>query len=212
MWILYVRDMCIIREAVRQRKALSRTSSNILLNSVQPYNYQPINNRLKLQAPRFSDCDEHNLTIKESQQESHSEVSELEVSVSQCQRNPITILNIIIIIIIVYQWINDDVCVCVCVWIYMFVCNVKAKSDYSHALRKKNEHAKSITKNPAIKSTNNDAIHNVHMCMKLSELSRIGWYDMLNLMKKIHTNQIKNRKNRFEAFHSQNFIKLSADF
>lgn len=68
------------REAVRQRKALSRTSSNILLNSVQPYNYQPINNRLKLQAPRFSDCDENNLTIKESQQESHSEVSELEVS------------------------------------------------------------------------------------------------------------------------------------
>lgn len=67
------------REAVRQRKALSRTSSNILLNSVQPYNYQPIN-RLKLQAPRFSDCDEHNLTIKELQQESHSEISELEVS------------------------------------------------------------------------------------------------------------------------------------
>lgn len=71
------------REAIRQRKALSRTSSNILLNSVhlqnQPYNYQPINNRLKLQTPRFSDCNEQNLTIKESHQESHSEVSELEV-------------------------------------------------------------------------------------------------------------------------------------
>lgn len=47
----------------------------------QPYNYQPINNRLKLQTPRFSDCDENNLTIKEAQQESHSEVSDLEVCV-----------------------------------------------------------------------------------------------------------------------------------
>ncbi|XP_070490818.1 octopamine receptor beta-3R-like isoform X2 [Chironomus tepperi] len=80
----------IFKEAVRQRKALSRTSSNILLNSVhlqnQPYNYQPINNRLKLQTPRFSDCDENNLTIKEAQQESHSEVSELEVpAILLCQ-------------------------------------------------------------------------------------------------------------------------------
>ncbi|KAG5673807.1 hypothetical protein PVAND_003823 [Polypedilum vanderplanki] len=80
----------IFKEAVRQRKALSRTSSNILLNSVhlqnQPYNYQPINNRLKLQTPRFSDCDEQNLTIKEAHQESHSEVSELEVpAILLCQ-------------------------------------------------------------------------------------------------------------------------------
>lgn len=88
------------REAIRQRKALSRTSSNILLNSVQPYNYQPINNRLKLQAPRFSDCDEHNLTIKESQQESHSEVSELEVS---AERIPLQYLY--------YHYGDDEMCV-----------------------------------------------------------------------------------------------------
>lgn len=90
------------REAIRQRKALSRTSSNILLNSVQPYNYQPINNRLKLQAPRFSDCDEHNLTIKESQQESHSEVSELEVS---AERIPLQYLY--------YHYGDDEMCICV---------------------------------------------------------------------------------------------------
>ena len=72
------------REAVRQRKALSRTSSNILLNSVhlqnQSYNYQPSNNRMKLQNSRPSDCEEPNLVVKESHQESHSEVSELEVN------------------------------------------------------------------------------------------------------------------------------------
>lgn len=71
------------REAVRQRKALSRTSSNILLNSVhlqnQPYNYTPTNNRMKFNVPRHSDCDEPNLIIKESQQECYSEISELEV-------------------------------------------------------------------------------------------------------------------------------------
>lgn len=73
------------REAVRQRKALSRTSSNILLNSVhlqnQSYNYQPsnINNRTKVQNTRSSDCDEPNLVIKESHHESHSEISDLEV-------------------------------------------------------------------------------------------------------------------------------------
>lgn len=70
------------REAVRQRKALSRTSSNILLNSVQnqSYNYQPSNNRMKVQNARPSDCEEPNLTIKEFQQESHSEISDLEVN------------------------------------------------------------------------------------------------------------------------------------
>jgi hypothetical protein len=70
------------REAVRQRKALSRTSSNILLNSVhlqnQSYNYQPTNNRMKVHNGRPSDCEEPNLMIKE-QQESHSEISDLEV-------------------------------------------------------------------------------------------------------------------------------------
>lgn len=74
------------REAIRQRKALSRTSSNILLNSVhlqnQPYNYTPPNNRLKAyNVPRHSSDCEPNLIIKESQQECHSEISELEVIV-----------------------------------------------------------------------------------------------------------------------------------
>lgn len=75
------------REAVRQRKALSRTSSNILLNSVhlqnQPYSCQPSNNRARSynnNGPRHSECDEPNLIIKESQQECHSEISELEVN------------------------------------------------------------------------------------------------------------------------------------
>jgi hypothetical protein len=74
----------IHREALRQRKALSRTSSNILLNSVhlqnQSCNYQPSNNRMKVQNARPSDCEEPNLVIKESQQESHSEISDLEVN------------------------------------------------------------------------------------------------------------------------------------
>lgn len=84
----YLSCVCVsvyIREAVRQRKALSRTSSNILLNSVhlqnQSCNYQPSNNRMKIQNARASDCEEPNLIIKESQQESHSEISDLEVSV-----------------------------------------------------------------------------------------------------------------------------------
>jgi len=75
----------VSREAVRQRKALSRTSSNILLNSVQnQYNYQPPNNRpARMQNVRASDCDDElNLTIKEVQQESHSEVSDLEACLS----------------------------------------------------------------------------------------------------------------------------------
>ncbi|CRK89463.1 CLUMA_CG003204, isoform A [Clunio marinus] len=79
----------IFKEALRQRKALSRTSSNILLNSVhlqnQSYNYQPPNNRLKLQNSRPSDCQEPNLIIKESQQESHSEISDLDLPAILCQ-------------------------------------------------------------------------------------------------------------------------------
>lgn len=81
--VLHCNFLSVYREAVRQRKALSRTSSNILLNSVhlqnQSYNYQPSNNRAKVQNARASDCDEPNLIIKESQQESHSEISDLEV-------------------------------------------------------------------------------------------------------------------------------------
>jgi hypothetical protein len=122
------------REAVRQRKALSRTSSNILLNSVQPYNYQPINNRLKLQAPRFSDCDEHNLTIKESQQESHSEISELEVSTKNMYRN--------------YTTPHFDQ-----LWFACLSCVYMMWSDYSYDdVNATKKHAKFISNRPETKS------------------------------------------------------------
>jgi hypothetical protein len=69
------------REAVRQRKALSRTSSNILLNSVHLHNqssslnpHHLTNNHL-----RTSDCDLES-TNKDIQLDTHSELSDLDVS------------------------------------------------------------------------------------------------------------------------------------
>lgn len=84
--------MC--REAVRQRKALSRTSSNILLNSVQINNasntlhanhhhhnhhHQHLHHRNH--HLRASDCD-LGIDIKDIQHDTHSELSDLDVSTS----------------------------------------------------------------------------------------------------------------------------------
>ncbi|XP_053698595.1 octopamine receptor beta-3R-like [Sabethes cyaneus] len=72
----------IYKEAVRQRKALSRTSSNILLNSVQinnsntlHANYHHRNHHL-----RASDCD-FGIDMKDIQHDTHSELSDLDVPV-----------------------------------------------------------------------------------------------------------------------------------
>jgi len=62
------------REAIRQRKALSRTSSNILLNSVHMgHTQQPTN----LSYLHPSDCD---LNATSAREETHSALSNLEVS------------------------------------------------------------------------------------------------------------------------------------
>ncbi|XP_055551238.1 octopamine receptor beta-3R-like isoform X2 [Wyeomyia smithii] len=72
----------IYKEAIRQRKALSRTSSNILLNSVQinnsntlHANYHHRNHHL-----RASDCD-FGIDMKDIQHDTHSELSDLDVPV-----------------------------------------------------------------------------------------------------------------------------------
>uniref|UniRef100_A0A182K3V5 G-protein coupled receptors family 1 profile domain-containing protein n=1 Tax=Anopheles christyi TaxID=43041 RepID=A0A182K3V5_9DIPT len=80
----------IYKEAVRQRKALSRTSSNILLNSVQINNasntlhanhhhnhHQHLHHRNH--HLRASDCD-LGIDIKDIQHDTHSELSDLDVS------------------------------------------------------------------------------------------------------------------------------------
>lgn len=84
----------LCREAVRQRKALSRTSSNILLNSVQINNasntlhanhhhhnhhHQHLHHRNH--HLRASDCD-LGIDIKDIQHDTHSELSDLDVSTS----------------------------------------------------------------------------------------------------------------------------------
>lgn len=60
------------REAVRQRKALSRTSSNILLNSVHMGHTQSTN----LNYLHPSDCE---LSATIAREETHSAISNLEV-------------------------------------------------------------------------------------------------------------------------------------
>jgi len=62
------------REAIRQRKALSRTSSNILLNSVHMGHTQRPTNLSYLHP---SDCD---LNATSAREETHSALSNLEVS------------------------------------------------------------------------------------------------------------------------------------
>uniref|UniRef100_A0A182QZV4 G-protein coupled receptors family 1 profile domain-containing protein n=1 Tax=Anopheles farauti TaxID=69004 RepID=A0A182QZV4_9DIPT len=80
----------IYKEAVRQRKALSRTSSNILLNSVQINNasntlhtnhhhhHQHLHHRQH--HLRASDCD-LGIDIKDIQHDTHSELSDLDLQV-----------------------------------------------------------------------------------------------------------------------------------
>ncbi|SPP82554.1 blast:Octopamine receptor beta-3R [Drosophila guanche] len=71
MLVMYWR---IFKEAVRQRKALSRTSSNILLNSVHMGQTQQPTNLSYLHP---SDCD---LNVASTREETHSALSNLEVS------------------------------------------------------------------------------------------------------------------------------------
>uniref|UniRef100_A0A182XW87 G-protein coupled receptors family 1 profile domain-containing protein n=1 Tax=Anopheles stephensi TaxID=30069 RepID=A0A182XW87_ANOST len=90
----------IYKEAVRQRKALSRTSSNILLNSVQINNASNTlhanhhHNHHHLQHHRnhhlrASDCD-LGIDIKDIQHDTHSELSDLDVSIiAGCLQVPI---------------------------------------------------------------------------------------------------------------------------
>ncbi|XP_055617991.1 uncharacterized protein LOC129763188 isoform X2 [Toxorhynchites rutilus septentrionalis] len=69
----------IYKEAVRQRKALSRTSSNILLNSVQINNSNTLHaNYHRNHHLRASDCD-LGMDIKDIQHDTHSELSDLDV-------------------------------------------------------------------------------------------------------------------------------------
>lgn len=69
-------SLSLFREAVRQRKALSRTSSNILLNSVHMGHAQQPTNLSYLHP---SDCD---LNVHSAREETHSALSNLEVSFS----------------------------------------------------------------------------------------------------------------------------------
>lgn len=72
--------MLFCREAVRQRKALSRTSSNILLNSVHlSHTSHNMHHSHHMNYLHPSDCD-INLTLKQLRRDSHSSVSDLEVS------------------------------------------------------------------------------------------------------------------------------------
>lgn len=69
------------REAVRQRKALSRTSSNILLNSVQMGHHNPhnVNQYHHISYNHPSDCD-INAKLKDLKEEDSQEsVSNIEV-------------------------------------------------------------------------------------------------------------------------------------
>ncbi|XP_052562648.1 uncharacterized protein LOC120421100 isoform X3 [Culex pipiens pallens] len=69
----------IFKEAIRQRKALSRTSSNILLNSVQINNSNTLHaNYHRNHHLRASDCD-LGMDIKDIQHDTHSELSDLDV-------------------------------------------------------------------------------------------------------------------------------------
>ncbi|XP_055712704.1 octopamine receptor beta-3R-like isoform X2 [Phlebotomus papatasi] len=71
----------IYREAVRQRKALSRTSSNILLNSVHMSHTQHnMHHTHHMNYLHPSDCD-LNLTLKQLRRDSHSSVSNIEIQV-----------------------------------------------------------------------------------------------------------------------------------
>lgn len=77
---IYLKTFTFPRTAVAQRKMVSRTSSNILLNSVHIQNMNQLttlqNNNLQA-----SDCDLGGIIIKETQyQDTHSELSDLEVS------------------------------------------------------------------------------------------------------------------------------------
>ncbi|KAL9696833.1 hypothetical protein quinque_000274 [Culex quinquefasciatus] len=72
----------IFKEAIRQRKALSRTSSNILLNSVQINNSNTLHaNYHRNHHLRASDCD-LGMDIKDIQHDTHSELSDLDVSIA----------------------------------------------------------------------------------------------------------------------------------
>ncbi|XP_055587637.1 uncharacterized protein LOC129740071 isoform X2 [Uranotaenia lowii] len=78
MVVMYYR---IFKEAIRQRKALSRTSSNILLNSVQINNSNTLHaNYHRSHHLRASDCD-LGMDIKDIQQDTHSELSDLDVPI-----------------------------------------------------------------------------------------------------------------------------------
>lgn len=70
------------REAVRQRKALSRTSSNILLNSVHmAHTTHNMHHSHHMNYLHPSDCD-LNLTLKQmGPEESQSSISNLEVKI-----------------------------------------------------------------------------------------------------------------------------------
>uniref|UniRef100_A0A1B0GLH7 G-protein coupled receptors family 1 profile domain-containing protein n=2 Tax=Lutzomyia longipalpis TaxID=7200 RepID=A0A1B0GLH7_LUTLO len=71
----------IYREAVRQRKALSRTSSNILLNSVHlAHTQHNMHHTHHMNYLHPSDCD-LDLTLKQLRRDSHSSVSNVEIQV-----------------------------------------------------------------------------------------------------------------------------------
>lgn len=76
--ILILSSIDFYREAVRQRKALSRTSSNILLNSIH---LQSATNQLNPQQGSNIKSGDYDLrvTVKEVQLDTHSELSDLEV-------------------------------------------------------------------------------------------------------------------------------------
>ncbi|XP_065092402.1 octopamine receptor beta-3R-like [Ochlerotatus camptorhynchus] len=71
----------IFKEAVRQRKALSRTSSNILLNSVAINNSNTLHaNYHRNHHLRASDCD-FGMDPKDIQHDTHSEMSDLDIPI-----------------------------------------------------------------------------------------------------------------------------------
>ncbi|GAB0092528.1 Octopamine receptor beta-3R [Sergentomyia squamirostris] len=77
----------IYREAVRQRKALSRTSSNILLNSVHlAHTQHNMHHTHHMNYLHPSDCD-LNLTLKQLRRDSHSSVSNIEIQVFPSSEN-----------------------------------------------------------------------------------------------------------------------------
>ncbi|XP_059608929.1 octopamine receptor beta-3R-like isoform X2 [Phlebotomus argentipes] len=77
----------IYREAVRQRKALSRTSSNILLNSVHlAHTQHNMHHTHHMNYLHPSDCD-LNLTLKQLRRDSHSSVSNVEIQVFPSTEN-----------------------------------------------------------------------------------------------------------------------------